>query len=190
LIIRLQPYYLHLHLSGSFTLHLLASHQLFSMTRTRSTDVTQRVDDYSELDTIPAASSLDIQLARPYPIRAMSLFNPKQDEYDVNFDDTRDHAVLRWNEMAKAASDSLSSPIDRQTVHEPRDYDMIAREIKAKASDPSFSSGMRRTLIGIQPLPRSLSNLTGSFTSVLEPQTIDVNILWGLLYLNIKVSTG
>lgn len=50
----------------------------------------------------------------------MNRYNPGQDEYDVDFEDTREHAVLRWGQMVSSTCDSLSSRIDRQTVQEPR----------------------------------------------------------------------
>ena len=104
------------------------------------------------------------------------------------FEGTREHAILRWGEMVSGTCDSLSSPVDRQTVQEPRDWISVFEYIKEKAADQTYNAAMRRTLFGIQPLPKSMSNLTSSFADVLAPHTIELNVLWGLLYLNIKVS--
>jgi hypothetical protein len=119
----------------------------------------------------------------------MSRYNPRQDEYDLDFDDTRDHAVLRWKEMIQAAGSSLSSTIDRQTVQEAREWSNVAEDIQEKATNQIYDSHMRRLLMTIQPLPRTLFNLTDTFQTALSPHTIELNTLWGLLYLNVKVKT-
>jgi hypothetical protein len=116
----------------------------------------------------------------------MNSYSIRQDEYDVDFDDTRSHTALRWREMVQAASESLS-PVDQKIVHEPRDWVDVAEDIQRMATDHRFPASMRRTLMGIQPLPRTLSNLTKSFAYELTPETIELNSLWGLMYLNVKV---
>ena len=116
----------------------------------------------------------------------MTRYNPRQDEYEIDFDDTRDHAVLRWREMILGATESLSSQIDRQTVQEYREWRTVADDIHEMASNQIYNAQMRRILMGIQPLPRTLSNLTDMFETALIPHTIELNILWGLLYLNVK----
>jgi len=157
------------------------------MTRTDLSESRWRAAYNARLQSIFSGTALKIRLVISPAIRTMNRYNPRQDEYDLDFDDTRKHAVLRWGEMVKAATESLSSPVDRATVLEPRDWSAVAEEIKERASDQSCNATMKKTLHTIQPLPKSLSNLTSSFTDVLAPYEIELNILWGLLFLNIKV---
>jgi hypothetical protein len=118
----------------------------------------------------------------------MPRYNPKQDENDFDLENTRTLTVWRWKEMVNAACDSLTSIVDRQTVQEPRDWKTVAEDIREKASDQTCSVSMRRTLLGLVSLPMSLANITSSFTDVLAPYTIELKVLWGLLFLNVKVS--
>jgi len=158
------------------------------MTRTDPSESKWRADLYAQLQSILTGTTLDVRLAFSPESRTMLRYNPRQDEYDVDFEDTRQLAVLRWEEMVTAACESLSSPVDRQLVQEPRDSMAVADDIKEKASDQTCTASMRRTLMTIVSLPKSLSNLTSSFIEVLAPHNIEFNILWGLLFLNIKVS--
>jgi hypothetical protein len=141
----------------------------------------------AQLQSILSGTTLKIRLAFKPSIRAMSRFNVRIDEWDVDFEDPRDHAALRWTEIVLGACESLSSPADRQTVQEPREWDAVTKDIQEKASDPSYAQ-MRRTLLGLKPVPQTLFSLTSTFASALEPHEIEFNILWGLLFLNIKVS--
>ena len=158
------------------------------MTRTDPSESKWRATYNAQLQSIISGTALKIRLAISPAIRAMNRYNPKQDEYDLDFEDTRKHAIVRWGEMVKAATESLSSPVDRATVLEPRDWNNVADEIRERASDQTCNAAMRKTLHTILPLPKSLSNLTSSFTDVLAPHKIELNIIWGLLFLNIKVS--
>jgi hypothetical protein len=157
------------------------------MTRTDPSDSTWRVVYNAQLQSILSSTPLKIRLVFEPTTQAMTRYNPRQDEYDVDFDDTRDHAVLRWKEMVLGAIESLSSTIDRQTIQEPREWSSVADDIQEKATNQIYNSQMRRLLMGIQPLPRTLFNLTDTFQTALNPYTIELNSLWGLLYLNVKV---
>jgi hypothetical protein len=158
------------------------------MTRTDPSDSTWRAAYNAQLHSILSGTALKLCLVFQPTIRAMTRYNPRQDEYDVDFDNTRDHAVLRWREMILGATESLSSQIDRQTVQESREWSTVADDIQEKASNQIYNAQMRRILMGIQPLPRTLSNLTDTFETALTPHTVELNILWGLLYLNVKAS--
>jgi hypothetical protein len=158
------------------------------MTKTDPSDSTWRAVYNAQLQLIPSGAALKILIAYKPTITAMSRFNARDDEYDVDFENTRDHAVVRWKEIVLGACESLSSPADRHTVQEPRDWEAVAEDIKEKAMDPIYSTQMRRTLLGIQLLPQTLYNLSSTFTLALTPHTIELNVLWGLLFLNIKVS--
>jgi hypothetical protein len=158
------------------------------MTRTDPSESTWRAAYNAQLHSISSGTALKLRLVFPPSIRAMTRYNPRQDEYDIDFDDTRDHASLRWREMVLGATEALSSNIDRQTVQEPREWSNVADDIQEKASDQIYNAQMRRLLMGIQPLPRTLSNLADTFETALAPHAVELNILWGLLYLNVKAS--
>jgi hypothetical protein len=59
------------------------------------------------------------------------------------------------------------------------------RKILADSKAPSFTKGL---LIQIIPLLPSLDTLVTQFTVAINPFDVDVNILWGLIDLNIKAS--
>jgi len=158
------------------------------MTKTDPSDSTWRVAYNAQLHSILSGTALKLRLVFQPTIRAMTRYNPRQDEYNIDFDDTRDHAVLRWGEMILGATESLSSQIDRQTVQEPREWTDVADDIQEKATNQVYNAQMRRILMGIQPLPRTLSHLTETFETALTPHAIELNILWGLLFLNVKAS--
>jgi hypothetical protein len=46
---------------------------------------------------------------------------------------------------------------------------------------------MKRLLGRIQPLPRLLSTLTRKFAGLVAPSEVRFDLLWGLIYLNLKV---
>jgi hypothetical protein len=47
---------------------------------------------------------------------------------------------------------------------------------------------MKRLMTKIHPLPRSLSRLTVTFTNIIIPYEVHFDLLWGILYLNLKAS--
>src|ERR1700728_3331952 len=100
------------------------------MTRTDPSDSKWRAAYNAQLHSILSGTALKICLVFQPTVRAMTHYNPRQDEYDIDFDDTRDHAVLRWKEMVLAATETLSSTIDRQTVQEPREWKDVAEDIQ------------------------------------------------------------
>lgn len=157
------------------------------MTITNPSEYTRRAVYNAQLQSILSDTVLNIRLAFQPPKVTMGRFNVRIDEYDVDFDDTRDHAVLRWKEMVLGACESLSSAVDRQTVQEPRNWEAVTEDIQERANGPTCNATTRRILLGIQPLPRTLFNLSDTFTTALAPHDIELNILWGLLFLNIKV---
>lgn len=53
--------------------------------------------------------------------------------------------------------------------------------------DTSSTPAMKRLLGRIQPLPRTLSALTRNFASLVAPQEARFDLVWGMIYLNLKV---
>lgn len=88
--------------------------------------------------------------------------------------------------MIKAYAQSLA-PADEKMVLASREWSTVQTEVQEKGRSQSTPLGMRRLLMQIQPLPRSLFNLTGAFLQAILPQTVELNMLWGLLLLNVQV---
>jgi hypothetical protein len=82
----------------------------------------------------------------------------------------------------------LIPSVDWEKITEPRDWQVVHLDIRKRGNAQGVPAVTKRILNHIQPLPRSLTNLTSIFTSEILPFEADFNVLWGLLYLNIKVS--
>jgi hypothetical protein len=67
------------------------------------------------------------------------------------------------------------------------DWGDIQTEIHGKLMDTSSTPAMKRHLGRIQPLPRTLSTLTRNFASLVAPQEARFDLVWGMIYLNLKV---
>jgi hypothetical protein len=67
------------------------------------------------------------------------------------------------------------------------DWSDIREEIHGKLMDASSTSVMKRHLGRIQPLPRILSALTRKLASLVAPQEVRFDLVWGMIYLNLKV---
>ena len=68
-----------------------------------------------------------------------------------------------------------------------RDWQTIQQEIQRKRRDPDLNSQSKRLLNNFQPLPRTLNDLTQFFQQAVEPLKPQLEPLWGLVFLNIKV---
>ena len=158
------------------------------MTITNTSESTWRAVYSDQLQSILSSTALKIRLGFEPTVVAMSHFNMLIDEYDVDFDNTCDHAALRWREMVSGACESLSAR-DRQTVQASHSWESVTEDIQEKAADQKHDSTTRRILMGLQPLPRTLYNLCETFTLALDPHEIELNIIWGLLFLIIKVDS-
>jgi hypothetical protein len=77
--------------------------------------------------------------------------------------------------------------LDGETISEPQDWHTVERDIRKILADSKATPITKRLLIQIIPLPRSLDTLVTQFTAAINPFDADVNILWGLIDLNIKV---
>ena len=67
------------------------------------------------------------------------------------------------------------------------DWELLADEIQRKLKDPASAPVAKRQMARIQPLPRTLSSLTQSFEKTLSPHEVEFGLLWGLIYLNLRV---
>ena len=63
----------------------------------------------------------------------------------------------------------------------------LLEEINCKLKDPQSGSAMKRQMGRIQPLPRILGALTGRFAGLVSPLDVRFDLIWGLIYLNLKV---
>lgn len=76
--------------------------------------------------------------------------------------------------------------LDREKVKESIDWQTVQNDLRKHMNDPSTPPQARRLLSAIMPFPRALQTLVGQFTGSINPYDVDVNILWGLVDLNLK----
>jgi hypothetical protein len=76
--------------------------------------------------------------------------------------------------------------LDREKVSEPQDWQTVQSDIRKIIADPNALPVIKRLLTQIVPYPRSLATLVAQFAGAIHPFRADVNILWGLVELNIK----
>lgn len=76
---------------------------------------------------------------------------------------------------------------DCERIGEPQDWQTVQRNLRNHIGDPKTLPATGRLLATILPFPRSLATLVGKFTGAINPYEADVNVLWGLIDLNIKV---
>lgn len=77
--------------------------------------------------------------------------------------------------------------LDREKVTQPGDWQKAQGYIRQIIADPPTPHVTKRLLTQIIPLPRSLYTLVGQFAGAIHPTVPDVEIIWGLVELNIKV---
>jgi hypothetical protein len=103
-----------------------------------------------------------------------------------DFRNTSPFVAWRYGDIIAIITDSLSEE-DQLVVKEHRSWQDLMTEIRKKVMDPKSSPSLRRLMSSIQPLPRSMETLNGSFISTVSPQNIQFDFLWGMVYLNLKV---
>jgi hypothetical protein len=101
--------------------------------------------------------------------------------------DSRAFAVERYNDILESLNNALLSESDRKTIKEPRDWKTIQAEIQRRRQDLDISAPCKRLLDSFQPLTRTLNDLTQFLQHAVHPYKPQMEPLWGLLYLNIKV---
>ena len=63
----------------------------------------------------------------------------------------------------------------------------LLEEIHGKLDDAASGAATSTQLARIQPLPRILGALARKFASLLYPLETRFDLVWGLIYLNLKV---
>jgi hypothetical protein len=69
------------------------------------------------------------------------------------------------------------------------DWQDLVSEIQGKLTDAASNASMKRQMAKIQPLPRTLATLTRYFSHLVDPLELKFDLIWGLIYLNLKVRT-
>ncbi len=88
--------------------------------------------------------------------------------------------------MTASALNKLT-PADSTSVTKQRDDTTISADIEKWWANSSHES-QNRFLLQIKPVPRAFKTFSSSFLEALKRQDIELNTLWGLLFLNIQVS--
>jgi hypothetical protein len=76
--------------------------------------------------------------------------------------------------------------LDREKISEPRDWQTVLRGMRKISADPQTPLATKALLTQIIPVPRSLATLVTQFAGTVHPFDAEVNIVWGLMDLNIK----
>jgi hypothetical protein len=79
--------------------------------------------------------------------------------------------------------------VERKAAAEYLYWDDVGSEIEARLKDPSSTQVMKQQMGRIQAFPNGLAKLTMAFNKLISPLEVKFDILWGLIYLNLKVST-
>jgi hypothetical protein len=83
---------------------------------------------------------------------------------------------------------SLHSCLDQKIAAKYNGWHQVVTEIQGKLTDASSTRDMKRQMGRIQPFPRTLNTLTQAFETLVEPyKEVKFDLLWGLVYLNLKV---
>jgi hypothetical protein len=104
-----------------------------------------------------------------------------------DFRNTRPFVAWRYGDIIAIITDTLSEE-DQSIVKQHRSWQDLLTEIRMKVMDPKSSPTLRRLMSSIQPLPRSMATLNGSFISSVSPENVQFDFLWGMVYLNLKVA--
>jgi tetratricopeptide (TPR) repeat protein len=121
------------------------------------------------------------------PLGGVSVAAQRRDEYDINFDDTRGFAIFRLRDVLNSAG-AILSPSDQKIASKYHGWHEVVTEIQGKLIDPSSTRDMKREMGRIQPFPRTLNTLTQAFESLVVPHPVKFDVLWGMVYLNLKLS--
>ena len=92
--------------------------------------------------------------------------------------------------MVKANPDQPNLYVDREIVAKSPEWSDLVEEIQSKLTNPASTATMKRLMTKIHPLPRFLSFLTGKFAKIVMPREVNFEFLWGILFLNLKVSNN
>jgi hypothetical protein len=104
-----------------------------------------------------------------------------------DFRNTSKFVAWRYQDIIDIISDTLCEE-DQLVCKEHRTWQDLLTEIRKKVVDPKSNAAIRRVMSSIQPLPRSMATLNGSFITALTPENVQFDFLWGLVYLNLKVA--
>jgi hypothetical protein len=101
--------------------------------------------------------------------------------------DTSAFVAWRYQDIITIITDGLNEE-DQLLVQDSRTWQDLVVEIRRMMVDPKTSASVRRLMASIQPLPRSMATLNGSFISAVAPHSVQFDFLWGMVYLNLKVA--
>jgi len=78
--------------------------------------------------------------------------------------------------------------VDQNSAAEYLYWQDIATEIEARLKDSSSTTIMKRQMGRIQTFPNVLAKLTMTFDKLIFPLEVKFDLLWGMIYLNLKAS--
>jgi hypothetical protein len=107
----------------------------------------------------------------------------------TSYSDTRGFAIFRLRDVLNSGG-AILSPSDQKTASKYYGWHEVVMEIQGKLTDTSSTRDMKRQMGRIQPFPRTLNTLTQAFESLVVPYPVKFDVLWGMVYLNLKVTLG
>ena len=105
--------------------------------------------------------------------------------FSKKFRDTREFVTRRWDDISTTAKSRLSTE-DQKFASDYLYWQDIHHEVQAKLNDSSSTQIMKRQMNRILSFPGFLAKLTMNFERLTEPIPVNFEILWGLIYLNLK----
>jgi hypothetical protein len=93
-------------------------------------------------------------------------------------------AIDRWTHLSTTTLESLSAA-DRQIVQQNGTRAELSDIVRGKGAGPAPS--MSRLATAVTPLAQALDLFLAHFENSLKPHKVDTSVLWGMVYLNLKV---
>jgi len=76
---------------------------------------------------------------------------------------------------------------DKSAAAKYTEWQVLTAEIQAKLTDPLSTPALKREMSKLHQLPRSLGFLAREFMNLVQPHPIKFELIWQLIYLNLKV---
>ena len=103
------------------------------------------------------------------------------------FRDTRPFAATKWTTTVKSLN---LGPAERaRAFREVASYESYAKYVTDCIGKSSSSSKQSTRLQTLQLLARPIGTFIYTFEQLIQPEQVDMSLIWGLIYLNVNVSS-
>jgi hypothetical protein len=112
---------------------------------------------------------------------------PREDEQNIAFEDTRPFAATKWTTTVKSLN---LGPAERaRAFREVASYESYAKYV-TDCIGKSSSSKQSTRLQTLQLLARPIGTFIYTFEQLIQPEQVDMSLIWGLIYLNVNLALG